>query len=215
MSGRLRRRLAPPPPGILIDFPSVWKSRIGVVDTDTNLHLNNSSYFTQMELALDYAVGYTGIIDRVLANKWMFLVGSHAIRYRHAIPPNQPFEIHTQNIHWDHTWVYLRARFVCPETGKLYAEGLTRITLRKGRDTISPTELLRCLYSPHEVPELSPPTTVPFLVTEMLKWDAASEASMKGFDSSKAVGSPQNSTWRLFQSINWPWEAFKVPPPQS
>ncbi|RHY18582.1 hypothetical protein DYB25_007214 [Aphanomyces astaci] len=169
MSGRLRRRLAPPPPGILIDFPSVWKSRIGVVDTDTNLHLNNSSYFTQMELALDYAVGYsitdswwlltslsmhcryTSIIDRVLANKWMFLVGSHAIRYRHAIPPNQPFEIHTQNIHWDHTWVYLRARFVCPETGKLYAEGLTRITLRKGRDTISPTELLRCLYSPHEV----------------------------------------------------------------
>ncbi|RHY73805.1 hypothetical protein DYB30_014159, partial [Aphanomyces astaci] len=94
---------------------------------------------------------YTSIIDRVLANKWMFLVGSHAIRYRHAIPPNQPFEIHTQNIHWDHTWVYLRARFVCPETGKLYAEGLTRITLRKGRDTISPTELLRCLYSPHEV----------------------------------------------------------------
>jgi len=56
-AGMLRRIIDPPKPGILVAYPSIWKTRIGMIDTDLNFHLNNASYFTQMELAIWYAVG--------------------------------------------------------------------------------------------------------------------------------------------------------------
>ncbi|EQC31194.1 hypothetical protein SDRG_11119 [Saprolegnia diclina VS20] len=143
-AGLLRRRFSPPTPGLLlIDRPSIWKTRIGAIDTDLNLHLNNASYLTQMESATWFAVGASGILVEILRQRWLFLVVSQAIRYRHPIPPLRPFHIHSTIVYWDADWLYLQHRFVCPATGTLYAQSIVRVMIRLGKATVSPTTMYR------------------------------------------------------------------------
>ncbi|OQR81250.1 hypothetical protein ACHHYP_16610 [Achlya hypogyna] len=200
LSGVVRRSVNKPAPGCLMDRPSIWKTRIGFIDTDLNVHLNNASYLTQMELAIWYAVAHTGILHRVLAKRWYFLIGSQAIRYRHQIPPLRPIEVHTQTIYWDDTWVYLQARFVCPASGKLYAEGLSRITLRHGRDTVHPHNMFDVVFDVKAGEKEYPQPQMPDVIRDYLAWDASSAISMKEFSLEPTPKLPITS------SFNLPWE---------
>jgi hypothetical protein len=92
-------------------------------------------------------VRHTGMWMHVLKNRWHFLVGAQAIRYRHAIPPYRAIEVHSQVIYWDESWIYIRSRFIDPATSILYAEGLRRFALRKGKDTVSPSNLITLVTS--------------------------------------------------------------------
>ncbi|RHY26745.1 hypothetical protein DYB32_007328 [Aphanomyces invadans] len=129
--------------GVGVIKPHVWKTRVGLLDMDLNVHLNNASYLYNMELARWHLSGYTllvmhgsrakrrscclgrlnGMLHHCFSKRWMLLVGSQSIRYRHSIAPFQAYEIHSDIVHWDDQWFYFIHRFVCPTTGKLFAEG--------------------------------------------------------------------------------------------
>lgn len=110
----------------------------------------------------------------------MIVVGSQAIRYRHAIPPFHAYEIKTKVVYWDDDWIYLLHRFQDPTTGKQFAEGLVRGVVMKGRRRVSANRVF-AEVSGGEMIEA--PKEVPDVVKGFLDWDGACTASMR--DASK------------------------------
>lgn len=104
------------------------------------------------------------------------------VRYRHAIPPFQPYEVRTRMAYCDDTWIYFVQHFQCPTTGKVYAEGLARTTVREGKKVVSAAAMIAEIG---EFPTL--PKEMPEVVREFLRWDEASKASME--DAAKAAQS--------------------------
>ncbi|GAB9471712.1 Atp-dependent protease la [Globisporangium polare] len=163
-------------PGMALKYPAVWRARPGFMDCDINLHLNNASYLFNMELARWHFSATTGILYHAMKNRRMFLAGSQVIRYRHAIPPFRPYEIRSQIVYWDDTWIYFLQQFQCPTTGKLYAEGLCRVTVREGKKVI-PGAVMYAEIEPDLDADM--PSEMPDIVKEFLGWDAASKISME------------------------------------
>jgi len=133
---------------------------------------------------------YSGIFHQVVKNRWYFVFGSQAIRYRHGIPPLQPIEIQTFNVYWDDKWIYLTGKFICPKTGKLYAEGLSRIMLRKGRDPVDPRALHKSFMGDY-ASEFHKDVVMPDIVRDFLAWDASTDASMKSFTEQNTCDPPK------------------------
>ncbi|KAF0695257.1 Aste57867_13925 [Aphanomyces stellatus] len=183
--------------GIGITKSHVWKARVGLLDMDLNVHLNNASYLYNMELARWHLSGLSGLLNLCFRHKWMLLVGSQSIRYRHSLPPFAAYEIHSDIVHWDDTWFYFCHRFVCPKTGKLYAEGLTRGMVKDPkRKTVSFEEILVQLKL--DVPAKKP---MPDVVAAFLEWDAATKASTAAWNPEEHK---DRKTPAWLQSVNLP-----------
>ena len=116
----------------------------------------------------------------------------------------QPFEVHTQDIYWDESWLFLRAQFKCPDTNELYADGISRVMLRKGRERVHPQRL----YREMGVFDAEDKDEVPLVVQEYLKWDAASEASMKQTAAQNAITFSSNKSAAVLSStsMNLPFD---------
>ncbi|KAF1332817.1 Atp-dependent protease la, partial [Globisporangium splendens] len=162
-------------PGMAVKYPAIWKARPGFLDCDLNFHLNNASYLYNMELARWHFSAVNGIVYNAVKKNRTILVGSQTIRYRYPIPPFRAYEIRTQIVYSDDTWAYFLQQFQCPATGKIYAEGLSRLTVRQGKKIIP----LSTVYGEVESEPIELPTEMPAVVAEFLKWDAASKISME------------------------------------
>ncbi|KDO34014.1 hypothetical protein SPRG_01288 [Saprolegnia parasitica CBS 223.65] len=173
----------------------VWKARSGFLDIDLNLHLNNSSYLYNMELARWHMTGLSGLLGLAFQRRWMFIVASQSIRYRRSIAPFAPYEIHTQMIHWDEKWSYISHQFVCPKTGALYAEGLTRAIFKRGKKTVSMAEAAEALGV--ALPVLG---DEPAIVKGFVAWEEATKEKNGDWDAAAHVS--HAPFWQ--ESVNLP-----------
>ncbi|ETI32553.1 hypothetical protein F441_20528 [Phytophthora nicotianae CJ01A1] len=160
-------------PGMGITYPSVWRARPGFLDCDINLHLNNASYLSNMELARWHFCAVTGILGNIARQRRALLVASQAVRFRHPIPPFRPYEIRSQLVFADAEWMYFLHKFQCPTTGKLYAEGLCRASCRQDEENISAAKLYAEVFR-GDVDELRGlPKDMPDVVVRLLEWDSS------------------------------------------
>ncbi|RQM28586.1 hypothetical protein B5M09_007940 [Aphanomyces astaci] len=181
--------------GIGLIKPHVWKARVGLLDMDLNVHLNNASYLYNMELARWHLL--SGMLHFCFTKRWMLLVGSQSIRYRHSIAPFQAYEIHSDIVYWDDQWFYFSHRFVCPATGKLFAEGLTRGMVKdSNRKTIKFVDVAKQMGLGAPAPK-----DVPDVVKTFLLWDAATKASTAAWNPTEHI---DTNTPKLLQSVNLP-----------
>ncbi|CAH0514639.1 unnamed protein product [Peronospora belbahrii] len=161
-----------------VSYPSVWKGRTGFLDCDVNLHLNNASYLYSMELARWHFSAANGFLWQVIKSRRMILVGSQAIRYRHAISPFQAYEIKTQVVYWDNDWLYILHQFQDAATGKQFAEGLVRGVVMKEKRRVPAHELF-AEVNPSSDDVIEAPTEMPDIVKAFLDWDQACAINMK------------------------------------
>lgn len=189
-------------PGLGVLYPTVWKARTGFLDCDVNLHLNNASYLYAMELARWHFAGRIGMMPMYFKEGMVFLAAANSIRYRHAIPPFAAYEIQTRIIHWDDDWMYFLQQFVSPTSGKVYAEGLCRATVKKGKGRVP----MRDIYRAATGLDVEPGDTLPAVVEEFLKWDAASKTSMEMSEakarSAKQANTPSKEIWSQL-TLTW------------
>jgi len=69
--------------GLGVSKPHIWKSyNSPLLDCDLNMHMNNSSFVYNCELSRWHLSGKNGLLGLVMKNKYQFLVGGQAIRYR-------------------------------------------------------------------------------------------------------------------------------------
>lgn len=144
-----------------------------------------------------------GILHACARNRWYFVFGSQGIRHYKDIQPLQPLEVHTQNIYWDDEWLFLLAQFKCPDTEEVYAEGLSRVMLRHGRDRVDPRRLYE-LMGVHGIPDKD---AMPEIIQEFLRWDSATEKNMKQTMEHNAItyASKKSPSFLSAHSMNLPF----------
>ncbi|KAG3113643.1 hypothetical protein PI124_g5754 [Phytophthora idaei] len=144
-------------PGMGIAYPSVWRARPGFLDCDINLHLNNASYLSNMELA-----------------RWHFCAVT--VRFRYPIPPFRLYEIRSQLVFAGAEWMYILHKFQCPTTGRLYAEGLCRASCKQDDEKVSAAKLYDEVFG-GGAEEL--PKDMPDVVVQLLKWDSSQRIKLE------------------------------------
>ncbi|KAH9099724.1 hypothetical protein Ae201684P_018735 [Aphanomyces euteiches] len=145
--------------GVFITEPHIWKARVGLFDVALAGHIDNASVVANMEFSRWHASGLSGLAKLVFIERWSFLAGSNMVQYHHDILPGHAFEIHTEVIYWGDAWSFFRHRFVCPTTGKLFIEGVTRTIVKDGQNrTIPFDDVIRYLKvekaRPTEMPDV-------------------------------------------------------------
>ncbi|CAH0478068.1 unnamed protein product [Peronospora belbahrii] len=134
--------------------------------------------YVPMELARWHFSAANGFLWQVIKSRRMILVGSQAIRYRHAISPFQAYEIKTQVVYWDNDWLYILHQFQDAATGKQFAEGLVRGVVMKEKRRVPAHELF-AEVNPSSDDIIEAPTEMPDIVKAFLDWDQACAINMK------------------------------------
>ncbi|OWZ04538.1 hypothetical protein PHMEG_00023543 [Phytophthora megakarya] len=200
-------------PGMGIAYPSVWRARPGFLDCDINLHLNNASYLSNMELARWHFCAVTGILGNVARHRRALLVASQAVRFRHPIPPFRPYEVQSQLVFADDEWMYFLHKFQCPTTGKLYAEGLCRATCKQHGEQISAAKLYAEVFGGDVETLQLLPKEMPDVVAQLLAWDAAprlvletsDEATRRQRETGMPSANDSNTFNKLFARATGSW----------
>ncbi|TMW65562.1 hypothetical protein Poli38472_008204 [Pythium oligandrum] len=196
-------------PGMGVLYPAVWRGRPGMLDVDINMHLNNAAYLFNSDLARWHWVASSGMLFQALKQRQLFFVSSQTIRYRYPIPPLRPYEIRTEVSYMDDEWIYILHQFVCPTTGKLYAEALCRTTVKSGSARVAGRELIRATSGI----DYEGPKEMPTVVDEFLKWDASSRVTIESEEerekrlaaTAKSTRRPQGLLGKITKTWNLPF----------
>ena len=124
----LRQRIRPLPRIGLLDEDCL-RMRVWPNDIDFNLHLNNSRYLSHMDYGRMRMIARIGVLDPVLRERWMPLVGSVFITYRRSLPLMAQFTLASRVLCWDEKWFYMEQVFRLREGN---SEALAAIAWVKG-----------------------------------------------------------------------------------
>ena len=115
----------------LLDL-SVTRMRVGPLDLDSYLHVNNGTYLQMMDVARSNHFGDLGMFPVVRARGWAPVVAASTMKCRRSLRPFDRFEITTRILGWDERMLYLEQVFTRDD--KLYARGVvaSRFLDRKG-----------------------------------------------------------------------------------
>jgi YbgC/YbaW family acyl-CoA thioester hydrolase len=129
-------------PGQNLLDPSVTRMRVGLLDLDSNLHVNNGTYLQMMDVARNNQIADLGMFPVARQKGWAPVVAASTMKYRRSLRPFDRFEITTRIIGWDERVFYLEQVFT--RGGQLCARGIvaSRFLDRKG-NRISALDVVR------------------------------------------------------------------------
>lgn len=132
------RRRKRPPTHQLFDVVT-QEYRVGLLDIDLNMHLNNAKYLKFMDRCrLEHTV-VTGLLNRMIEARCNAVVANTEISYIRELRPYQQFQVHTRILGWDDKYVYYDQRFESQR--KLHTHSLLRVANVYGGKSISPQTL--------------------------------------------------------------------------
>nr|WP_253837592.1 acyl-CoA thioesterase [Promicromonospora thailandica] len=139
LSGLLPRKARP---GQTLLDPSVTRMRVGPLDLDSYLHVNNGTYLQMMDVARNNQIADLGLFPVARRKGWAPVVAASTMKYRRSLQPFDRFEITTRILGWDERVFYLEQVFTRGDT--LYARGwvASRFLDRKG-NRIAPADVIR------------------------------------------------------------------------
>jgi acyl-CoA thioesterase FadM len=91
------------------------KFRAWPLDCDINLHLTNSRYLALCDLSRTYLLSQTGVLSKLIKQKWLPIAQAQEISYFKPINPFQRFEILTRLTFWDDKYWYTEHQFMVKE----------------------------------------------------------------------------------------------------
>ena len=129
------RRRKRTPTYSLFDVVSM-EFRVGLLDIDLNMHLNNGKYTKIMDRCrLEHAV-VTGLLNRMIEARASAVVANSEIAYVRELRPYQRFMVHTRILGWDDKYMYYDQRFESQR--KLHTHALLRVANVYGGKSVSP-----------------------------------------------------------------------------
>ncbi|MFC8800843.1 acyl-CoA thioesterase [Promicromonospora sp. NPDC057138] len=129
-------------PGQTLLDPSVTRMRVGLLDLDSYLHVNNGTYLQMMDVARNNQIADLGMFSVARQKGWAPVVAASTMKYRRSLQLFERFEITTRILGWDERVFYLEQVFT--RDGQLSARGIvaSRFLDRKG-NRIAPSEVVR------------------------------------------------------------------------
>ena len=159
---QLWRQPQPQTPRHLFD-PLVISGRNTLLDCDYNIHKSNSTYFTDLDIALGHAVGIvlrTGLerlnrddqqgvpAELVKApGQYNFALGGVSCFFHRQIEPLQAYDICTRLLTWDQKWIYFVSHFV--RKGVIQPESYSMQPWKKSKAHSSRNDIEKTDLKPH------------------------------------------------------------------
>jgi acyl-CoA thioesterase FadM len=122
-------------------------------DLDAYLHMNNGRYLSIMDVGrLDLMIR-NGVLKICFRNRWQPVVAGVTIRYNRPLSPMARFQLHTQLIGWQETWLYLAETF--KRNGSEVARATVKMAvLDPGNQKIAIRQLAEAAGHFHESPPI-------------------------------------------------------------
>ncbi len=122
--------------------------RVWITDIDVSF-MNHAAILTVMEVGrLDYMVR-TSFFKIANKNKWFIPSRALTVQYYRPLKFFQKAKLQTRLSYIDEKWVYLEQKII--RNGKDIAACLIKCTIKKGRETVPTSEIIKEL-GVHEVP---------------------------------------------------------------
>lgn len=150
------------PPAAKSIFESrTYKSRNDLLECDLNMHKNNSTYFSDMDIArTDLLTAHFKLFFLGYKQEhgvWPYVpLGSVMTIFRAEIKPLQAYSITSRVLGWDDKWLFVISKFEIPTTAKdgtkgkkLAAIGLSKYVFKLRRKTIPPEEIVKTCGIPY------------------------------------------------------------------
>ncbi|HEX3437068.1 MAG TPA: thioesterase family protein [Pseudacidobacterium sp.] len=135
----IRQRIRPLPRIGVLDEDCICM-RVWPNDIDFNFHLNNSRYLSSMDYGRIHMIAANGILDHVLRQRWIPLVGSVDVTYRRSLDLFVRFELRTRTVGWDEKWIYIEQSF--HSNAGLAAVALVKALFRNKEGNIPPQTIV-------------------------------------------------------------------------
>ena len=114
---------------------TVWPT-----DIDVSI-MNHAAMMTVMEMGrIDFIVR-SGFLDLARRNKWYFPSASLSVQFIRPLKMFQKATVITKILHADDRWIYLEQKMT--RAGKIIAVSIVKSTVKKGREHIAVSEILR------------------------------------------------------------------------
>ena len=110
---------------------SVVPLRVLPNDLDFNMHMNNGRYLTIMDLGRFDLTLRAGMIQIMLKQKSVPILGAAQIRYRLPLLPFQRYDLHTRIVSWDDRWAFIEQKFIIADKGAKHG-AVAAIAIVKG-----------------------------------------------------------------------------------
>lgn len=119
----------------------VYRARVNaLLDVDQFLHMNNASYAVHFEMARWEMAASNGLLRATARENIAFIVASSAMRFRRELKPMQTFEIHTEVLSAGDKDMYFM--HTARSGDKVCAGAVLRAVLRRGREKVSPRDMM-------------------------------------------------------------------------
>lgn len=116
--------------------------RVWLTDVDATI-MNHAAMITVMESGrMDFMVR-SGFFKLAIKNKWYFPLKNISVEFFRPLKLFQKAELITKVLYGDEKWIYIEQRIV--RHGKTVAIGISKNTVRKGKEILSPIELAKAL----------------------------------------------------------------------
>lgn len=123
-------------------------------DLDTNLHMNNGRYLTIMDLGRTDALLRSGLVKKVISEKWMPVIAGVSMIFRRSLAPFERYRLETRLIGWDDKWIYMEQTFV-RKNGDVAARGFVKATFLKRGERVQSADIAAAANHHGASPELS------------------------------------------------------------
>ncbi len=116
--------------------------RVWITDIDISV-MNHAAILTVMEVGrIDFMVR-TDFFKIANKNKWFFPSQALSVQFYRPLKTFQKAELQTKLSYVDEKWIYLEQRII--RNGKEVAGCLVKSTIKRGRETVPTTEIIKAL----------------------------------------------------------------------
>ncbi len=118
----------------------ILKMKVGLVDIDPFMELNNGRHLTIMDFGrFDLAIR-SGLIKVIKRKSWGLVVAGASVRYRHRLKLWQKYELHSQIVGYDDKWFYFHQKTI--KDGKIHSAALIRTAVTSSKGIVKSNEVL-------------------------------------------------------------------------
>lgn len=116
--------------------------RVWITDIDVSI-MNHAAIITVMETGRLDAMVRSNFFKIAAKNKWYFPSQAISVQYYRPLKIFQKAELHSRISYIDEKWIYIEQKIV--RKGKIVAVSLVKSTIKKGRETVPTSEIMKLL----------------------------------------------------------------------
>ena len=127
---------------ILAEDTTSLSFRVWITDIDVSV-MNHAALLTLMETGRTDFMVRTGFFKMATKNKWFFPSQAISVQFHRPLKVFQKAKIYSRISFVDDKWIYMEQKVI--RKGKEIASCLVKSTVKKGRENVSPSEIMKAL----------------------------------------------------------------------